>query len=145
MPESSLDEIAIGALLRRFFAAVSFPSGGIPDYPRLHDLFTAEGRLIRNTTEMPQDLNVNEFVLDRQRLFEAGELTSFQEAELTGHTDIFGRIAHRLSAYEKRGVLDGVPFAGRGVISTQFIHDPTGWKISSMAWDDERPGLIIPG
>jgi hypothetical protein len=32
---------------------------------------------------------------------------------------------------------------GRGVISIQFIATPTGWKISAMAWDDERPGLTI--
>ena len=32
----------------------------------------------------------------------------------------------------------------RSVISTQFIRTPRGWKTSSMAWDDERPGLGIP-
>jgi hypothetical protein len=145
MPAPPPDELAIAAVLRRYFAAVSFPAGGTPEYERLYHLFTAEGRLIRNTTDVPQDLSVNHFVLDRQRLYEVGELTSFQERELTAHTDVFGRIAHRLSAYEKHGVLSGVEFSGRGVISTQFIHQSTGWKISSMAWDDERPGLIIPG
>jgi hypothetical protein len=30
------------------------------------------------------------------------------------------------------------------MISTQFIHTPQGWKVSSMAWDDERPGLQLP-
>jgi hypothetical protein len=33
---------------------------------------------------------------------------------------------------------------GSGVISTQFIRTPRGWKMTSMAWDDERPGLTIP-
>ena len=28
--------------------------------------------------------------------------------------------------------------------STRFILTPLGWKISAMAWDDERPGLRIP-
>ena len=95
--------------------------------------------------EVPQDLSVNQFVLDRRRLYDDGELTCFQEAELTAHTDVFGRIGHRLSSYEKHGILGGIEFTGRGVISTQFVYEPTGWKISSMAWDDERPGLIIPG
>jgi hypothetical protein len=145
MPEPSPDDVAIATVLHEFFAAVSFPAGGAPEYQRLYHLFTAEGRLIRNTTEIPQDLSVNHFVLDRQRLYDDGGLTAFQESELTAHTDVFGRIAHRLSAYQKHGVLKGIEFSGRGVISTQFIHEPTGWKISSMAWDDERPGLIIPG
>ncbi len=145
MPGPSPDELTVAAVLRQFFAAVSFRAGGTPEYERLYDLFTAEGRLIRSTTDVPQDLSINQFVLDRRRLYTNGELTAFKEAELTSHTDIFGRVAHRLSAYEKQGVLNGVEFTGRGVISTQFIHHPTGWKISSMAWDDERPGLIIPG
>jgi hypothetical protein len=29
-------------------------------------------------------------------------------------------------------------------ISTQFVKTTAGWKISAMAWDDERPGLSIP-
>ena len=133
MPAPPPDEVAVKTVLQRFFAAVSFPAGGTPEYERLYDLFTAEARLIRSTTDIPQDLSINQFVLDRRRLYDHGELTAFKEAELTAHTDIFGRVAHRLSAYEKHGVLNGIEFTGRGVISTQFIHHPTGWKISSMA------------
>jgi len=40
--------------------------------------------------------------------------------------------------------MKGVPFGARGMISTQFVMTPAGWKISAMAWDDERPGLTIP-
>ena len=31
-----------------------------------------------------------------------------------------------------------------GIISTQFVKTTAGWRISAMAWDDERPGLTIP-
>jgi hypothetical protein len=48
------------------------------------------------------------------------------------------------AAYEKRGTLNGVAIDGRGAISTQFIRTPDGWRMSSMAWDDERPGLELP-
>ena len=44
----------------------------------------------------------------------------------------------------KRGTVQGEAIEGRGVISTQFIRTPSGWRMSSMAWDDERPGLAIP-
>jgi hypothetical protein len=43
-----------------------------------------------------------------------------------------------------RVALNGQAFAARGVISTQFVSTPTGWRISAMAWDDERPGLALP-
>ena len=29
------------------------------------------------------------------------------------------------------------------MVTTQFINTPSGWKMTSMAWDDERPGLSI--
>jgi hypothetical protein len=29
------------------------------------------------------------------------------------------------------------------MISSQFVLTPDGWKMSAMAWDDERPGLSI--
>ena len=44
----------------------------------------------------------------------------------------------------EHGISGGAEIDGRGVISIQFIATPTGWKISSMAWDDERPGLTLP-
>jgi len=40
--------------------------------------------------------------------------------------------------------MKGIAFESRGMISTQFIVTPVGWKMSAMAWDDERPGLSIP-
>ena len=30
------------------------------------------------------------------------------------------------------------------MISTQYVRTPVGWRISAMAWDDERPGLTLP-
>jgi hypothetical protein len=78
------------------------------------------------------------------RLLRSGELSRFNEAELSETTEIFGNVAHRFNAYAKSGTLKGVPFKARGMISTQFVLTPAGWKISAMAWDDERPGLSIP-
>jgi hypothetical protein len=77
-------------------------------------------------------------------MFAAGELTRFREWELSETTEIFGNVAHRFSAYAKSGTLKGVPFEARGMISTQFVLTPNGWRMSVMAWDDERPGLSIP-
>ncbi len=77
-------------------------------------------------------------------LVRTGELTRFREWELSETTVGFGNVAHRFSAYAKSGTMKGVPFEVRGMISTQFVLTPAGWKISAMAWDDERPGLCIP-
>jgi len=132
------------ALLDEFFAAVSFESGERPAYAKLRDLFTADGRLVNTAPQPPDSAGVEEFIEPRQRMVDSGELTAFLERELAASQDVFGNVAHRLSNYEKRGTKNGVTFEARGVISTQFVNTPSGWRISSMAWDDERPGLELP-
>lgn len=132
------------SLIEAFFRAVSFESGQRPAYARIRDLFMDDGKLIRNSTEIPEISSVDEFIASRQRLVDSGALTSFEEVEVAETTEVFGNIAHRLSTYEKRGTMDGEAIEGAGVISTQFIRTPAGWRMSSMAWDDERPGLAIP-
>jgi hypothetical protein len=132
------------ALTDEFFGAVSFAVGRRPAYARIRDLFIDEGKLIRNSSERPEISSVDEFIDSRQRLVDSGALTSFEEVEFAETTEVFGNVAHRFSTYEKRGTMQGEAIEGRGVISTQFIRTPSGWKMSSMAWDDERPGLAIP-
>jgi hypothetical protein len=131
-------ESAVGSLLREFFDAVSFPAGARPDYAAIHDLFIDEGRLINTVGDVPEVSTVEQFVAPRQAAVDAGVLTEFREVETDGETRFFGSVAHRFSSYTKTGVRDGVPFTGHGMISTQFVRTPHGWRISVMAWDDER-------
>jgi GNAT superfamily N-acetyltransferase len=137
------DADAISDLMRKFLAAVSFEQGREPAYGDLRDLFIPTARLIRNSGAAPEISIVDEFVRTRQAAFDAGELTSFEKTELSETTEMFGNIAHRFSPYAKRGVTDRGPINTRGVISTQFVRTPDGWRISSMAWDDERAGLEL--
>jgi hypothetical protein len=133
------------ALTSAFFAAVSFERGGRPDYEALYGLFVVDGgRLIRAGTDEPDIATIEQFVASRLKLVESGTLEQFRETETGARTDVFGSVGHRLSTYAKSGISNGVPFAANGVISTQFVHTVAGWRMSSMAWDDERPGLTVP-
>jgi riboflavin biosynthesis pyrimidine reductase len=49
----------------------------------------------------------------------------------------------RFSTYTERGTLGETVIDARGAISTQFIRTAEGWRMSSMAWDDERPGVEL--
>jgi hypothetical protein len=131
-------------LLQRFFEAVSFEEGRRPAYPRLRDLFVEGGRLIATAGATPEISTLDAFVASRQPAVDSGGLAWFEEREIDGVTWSFGNVAHRLSRYSKAGRRDGVDFAVRGMISTQFVRMPGGWLITSMAWDDERPGLAFP-
>lgn len=134
----------LDALAAAFFQAVSFEPGGAPPYGSIHGLFIDAGLLIKNTASTPEISTVAQFIAPRQALVDSGALTRFKEWELSETTQVFGNIAHRYSAYGKAGTQDGKAFEARGVISTQFIKTPGGWKMSAMAWDDERPGLSLP-
>ena len=127
-----------------FFAAVSFLPGSKPSYEDIHELFIDAGLLIKNVGPAPEINTVAEFVRPRRASVEAGQLTRFHEAEITDVSEVFGNVGHRFSSYVKSGSLNGTSFDARGMVCTQFIKTPSGWRISSMTWDDERPGLKLP-
>jgi hypothetical protein len=131
-------------LTDEFFRAVSFEAGEKPAYDRLYELFVGPGLLIKNSGSAPEISSVPEFIRPRRASVEAGELTRFCEMEIAETTEVFGNVAQRFSTYAKTGTLKGVPFEARGMISIQFIATPAGWKMSSMAWDDERAGVALP-
>ena len=140
-----VDDLAeIQQLMSRFLQAVSFRTGEQPAYGDLYELFIEGGTLIRNSSAAPEISSVDEFIRPRQETVDSGGLAWFEEVEVAEISEIFGNVAHRLSTYEKRGMMDGAPIEARGASSTQFIRTPNGWRMSSMAWDDERPGLVLP-
>jgi len=134
----------LAALTAEFFRCVTFTAGEKPFYAGIRGLFVHGGLLIKNISDQPEVSDVEGFIAPRQRLVDEGELTEFEEVELSAITEVFGRVAHRFSSYAKRGCQAGVAFQTRGVVTTQFIQTPAGWKMTSMAWDDERPGLTVP-
>ncbi len=134
----------LDARTAEFFRAVSFEAGETPAYENIHALFVEPGLLIKNTASTPEISGVRQFIEPRQAMVSRGELTRFCERELAETTEVFGNVAHRYSAYAKSGTSNGVPFEAQGMISTQFVKTPAGWKMSAMAWDDERPGLSLP-
>jgi hypothetical protein len=127
-----------------FFRAVSFSHGAKPTYADIFGLFIDSGLLIKNAGPTPEISSVTEFIRPRQVLVDTGQLTEFREEEITAVTEVFGNIAHRFSSYSKSGTQNGTAFRARGMVSTQFVKTPAGWKMSAMAWDDERPGLTLP-
>ncbi|MEV6494524.1 DUF4440 domain-containing protein [Actinoplanes sp. NPDC051633] len=130
------DRAAIAELVRTFFAA--FTSGGSLD--ELRAVLLPGAVIVRTCGGEPAVHDVDGFIAPRRELLTGGRLTGFREWPLDGHTEIFGDIAHHFGGYAKEGVLDGEPFTGRGMKTMQFVRTAAGWRISAVAWDDERPG-----
>src|SRR3982751_6593111 len=121
-------------LTSEFFHAVSFEAGEAPLYENIYALFIKSGLLIKNTGTTPEISTIPQFIEPRDAMVRAGELTRFRELELSEATQVFGNVAHRFSAYAKSGTMRGAEFEPRGMISTQFVATPEGWRISAMAW-----------
>ena len=136
--KAELDRLTI-----KFSHAVSFEPGEAPSYASIAALFIERGLLIKNVGSAPEISLVQGFIAPREALVSSGTLTRFHKSEISESTVIFGNVAHRFSAFAKSGTLSAKPFEARGMITTQFVNIPEGWKMSAMAWDDEGPGLSI--
>lgn len=146
MDESTIDadKTAIDRVVSCLFACFDNKGGKIANLGGLPDIFMPDGVVVKTCGEPPAALNLAEFVAPRDALLNGGDLVDFSEQELWEKTDVFGSVAHRLCLYRKSGVLSGKPFETQGMKSIQLVKTESGWKISSLIWDDERPGISVP-
>ena len=140
------DDSAIGDVIDGMYAMISGPAGP-RDWDRQAELFHPDARQMR--TGVGEDgkpwimiMGLEQYRKDTQPFFDAGP---FFEVELNRRIEVFGNMAHAWSHYEaKRDPADLVP-ERRGVNSIQLFKGEDGvWKIISMIWDNERPGLSLP-
>lgn len=136
-------EAEIDALTSRFFALFSNAGGVQPELERIHELFVPQGVIARCSGDGAEVWGLEEFIEPRRELLTSGALREFREWETSARTEIAGALAQRVSTYEKAGVRDGVPFSARGMKLFQFVCTASGWRILSVAWDDERPGFSL--
>jgi hypothetical protein len=136
LPEDAV-QAGLDRLTSLFMASFTNTGGRRPDLAVIRDLFIPEGRIISNAGDEPVIMDLDAFIAPRQRMLTDGTLTEFSEWEISGRTERYGSVAHRFSVYGKSGFLRGERFEGRGHKTTQFLRTPAGWRICSMAWDDE--------
>jgi len=138
------DQAALDTLSTRLYAALGNADGAVPDLDGLRDMFLPGCIITKAVDPGAQVQDLEAFIAHRRPLLTGGRLTGFTEQETAAETWACGNIAGRCSVYEKSGVLDGVVFATRGIKNLQFVRLDGRWWISALAWDDERPGLVIP-
>jgi hypothetical protein len=132
----------IDELTRVFFGAFTNKAGP-PGVDGLYRLFLPQAVIMKRTGATCEVYDLKEFIEPRRQLLTNGSLVDFSEEETAARTDIFGGIAQRFCTYRKAGVLSGRPFSGRGVKTIQFIRLGAEWKISALAWEDERDDLPL--
>lgn len=135
------DRAEIDRLMSQFMDSFTNAGGRRADLGIIREVFVPEGRFISNIGNDPVIMDVDAFVEPRQKMLTDGTLTEFSEWEVSERTELFGSVAHRFSEYRKSGVRDGARFEGCGHKTTQFLRTREGWRMSSMAWDDEPAAL----
>jgi hypothetical protein len=141
---SDVDKVSIDRIVREFYGAFTNRNGAAPNVDVLYELFLSQGVVIKNSGDAPEVYDLAAFVEPRRKLLTDGTLIDFCEEETFERTEIIGNIAQRFSLYRKSWIASGQPFEGRGAKTLQLVRTPRGWRIASLAWDDERAGLTIP-
>ena len=131
-------------LTKSFFQLFTNINGAIPPIENIYKLCIPEAIIIKNIGAAPEIYSLQQFIAPRIKILTDGTLTNFSEEEVQERTEIYGHIAHRFCSYKKSGTLSGQPFEAKGMKTIQFVNTAAGWKISAVAWDDERDGLPNP-
>ncbi len=145
MDASALEDRArIDALIARLYAAFRNIGGVAPPVDTLYDVFLPDARIVKAVSTAPESMSLPAFVESRRTILGDGSLVDFDEWEIDARTKVCGHVASRWSLYRKVGVKDGVAFDLRGLKSLQLVRLGDDWKIAALAWDDARPGLVLP-
>jgi hypothetical protein len=135
---------AIERVVQEFFAVFDNRGGRRPRLGVLHDICLPQCVIVKGGADGPVIYGLEAFIAPRAALLTGSELTEFHEQEVSGRTDLFAGVAQRCCVYRKSGVLYGEAFNARGVKVLQLVKTADGWRISAVAWEDERPGFEIP-
>jgi hypothetical protein len=125
------------------YKCISFKEGEHIIFSDIKKYFIPQAQLIDFRKNHMNVNSIDQFIEKYKNYIESDQVRLFYEEEITGSTEQFGNIAHRISTYKTYiNTMDSI--AERGVNSFQLIKTPEGWKVSSIIWDVERTSLKIP-
>jgi hypothetical protein len=134
----------IDTLTTQFYNTISFKNSMIPDVLTLHTIFHGAGLMINNSFETPVLYTAESFVKELESQVALGEIQQYTQRELHSKTEIFGKVAQRLSVYEYSFADYEQEQMPRGINFIQYIKIGDDWNITSMVWNDENENYQIP-
>ncbi|MDB5007671.1 MAG: hypothetical protein JWQ84_403 [Mucilaginibacter sp.] len=135
---------AIDYITEDFYESLSFQDGELPDLETVRELFYNEGLLINNSFGKPIKFTADTFTMTLEAQIADGTLQQFMQRELYSKTEIFGKIAQRMSVYEYSFADHGTENLPRGINYIQYVLVDDHWRFTSMAWNDENENYQIP-
>jgi hypothetical protein len=139
-----MDTAEIDDLTKDFYKAISFVRSTPPDFTPVKILFYGNGILINNSFGIPITFTAESFIEAMESQVADGAIEQFMERELYSKTEMFGKVANRISVYEYNFADHEMERLPRGINFIQFVQIEGNWRILSMAWFDENENHLIP-
>ncbi len=117
------------------------------DWDAVRRYYHPQARLVRTGLNPDGSTFVRVFSLDdyieniRQLL---DDQTQFSEVEIAQESVVFGNVARLTSVYEFTWQSPRENRRGRGVNFFTLVLEAGQWRVMSIVWDNERPGLSLP-
>jgi hypothetical protein len=137
------EKAAVGAVVDEMYDMISGPAGP-RDWARQARCFHPDARQMRTGVDGDgapwiKIMSPAQYQADVTPFFLS---TPFFEVEMARRIDVLGNMAQVWSLYEARNAPDDTTPERRGINSIQLFKGADGaWKIMSMIWDNERPGV----
>ncbi|HEY7641891.1 MAG TPA: nuclear transport factor 2 family protein [Steroidobacteraceae bacterium] len=131
-------------LTRALYQVVSAPPEQ-RDWDAIRHYYHPQARLVRTGLNPDGSPFVSVFTLDAyiENVRQVLEDVSFSEVEVAQESVVFGNVARLTSVYEYTRRTATQTVRGRGVNFFTLVHDAGEWRIMSIVWDNERPGLSL--
>jgi hypothetical protein len=132
-------------LTRALYEVVSAPPQQ-RNWDAIRHYYHPEARLVRTGLNPDGSSFVSVFTLDAyiENVRQMLEDVRFSEVEVSQESVVFGNVARLTSVYEYTRQSATETVRGRGVNFFTLVHDAGHWRVMSIVWDYERPGLSLP-
>lgn len=141
----SFDPSSLSDVVDTMYAMVSGPAGP-RDWALQEQVFHPDARQMRTGVDADgkawiRIMTLADYAADTTPFFAAND---FFEVEVGRRVQQLGNMAHVWSVYEARKAPDDDVPERRGINSIQLFRNAIGhWQITSMIWDNERPGVAV--
>ncbi len=132
-------------LTRALYRVVSAPAEE-REWDAIRHYYHPQARLVRTGLNPDGTPFVSVFTLDAyiENVRQMLDGVRFSEVEVAHESVVFGNVARLTSVYEYTRQSANETVRGRGVNFFTLVHDAGQWRVMSIVWDNERPGLSLP-
>lgn len=131
-------------LTRKLYEVISAP-GDQRDWDSARFLFHPRATMVRTGLDESGQpfalvMSHDEYIANATELLKG---VRFHETELQQEATVFGNVARLASVYQYSYQGESANDSGRGVNFFNLVNEGNGWKIISIVWDNERPGVSL--